>query len=141
MTRARGVTTYTDYLERPTELSAEELSWFYGVVEKAKRATGCTVDIVPFDHDLYAGKSKDALGCCVTTDPKNQLGDGVETYITVDCYFIDECFRSRFFGDILISGDTLEGVLAHEIAHLYVWRHGKRHSALTESLLGKILAA
>jgi len=137
----KAVITFTDYRNRPTQLTDEELSWFRSVVEKARRATGCTVDIIPYDHDLYIGKSRDALGCCITENPKNMLGEGVDTYITIDCYFIDECWRHEFLGDYLIAGDTLEKVLAHEIAHLTVWRHGKKHTALTERLLEQIQAA
>ena len=138
---ARAVITYTDYLDRPTKLTDEELGWFNEMVAKARRATGCTVDIIPYDHDLYSGKSRDALGCCITTDPTNQLGEGVESYITIDCYFIDECWRHEFRGDYLITGDNMDEVLAHEIAHLTVWRHGKKHTALTEQLLEQIQAA
>ena len=137
----KAITTYTDYLNRPTELTADELSWFAEIVAKARRATGCTVPIIPFDHDLYRGKSREALGTCTTTDPDNQLGAGVETYITIDCYFIDECWRHEFKGDYLIAGETLEEVIAHEIAHLTVWRHGKKHSAQTAKLLELIRAA
>lgn len=135
------VITYLDYMDRPTQLTDEELTWFASLVEKARRATGCTVDIIPYDHDLYDGKHRDALGCCITTDPKNAMGDGADTYITIDCYFIDECWRHEFRGDYLLTDDTLEGVLAHEIAHLTVWRHGKKHAALTEKLLEQIQAA
>ena len=136
-----AVTTYSDCRNRPTALTETELSWFYSQVERAKRATGCSVDIIPYDHELYKDKSKDALGCCITTDPQNQLGDGVDTYITIDNYFIDECWRHEFKNDFLISGETLLGALAHEIAHTYVWRHGKKHAALTEKLLQQIQAA
>ena len=137
----RAVTTYTDFKDRPAKLTADELKWFYEIVEKAQIATGYTVPIIPYDHELYRGKSKDALGTCVTTDPKNQLGEGVETYITIDCYFINECWRHEFRSDYLIAGETLQEVIAHEIAHLTVWRHGKKHSALTWKSLKQIRAA
>ena len=137
----KAVTTYSDCWNRPTELTDAELSWFYSWVEKAKQATGCPAEIIPYDHELYTGKNVDALGCCISTDPNNQLGDGVDTYITIDCYFIDECWRNEFNGDYLISGQTLPEVIAHEIAHLYIWRHGKKHTALTEKLLQQIQAA
>lgn len=137
----KAITTYTDYKDRPAELTADELSWFAEIVAKARQATGCTVPIIPYDHDLYRGKSREALGTCTTTDPENQLGEGVETWITIDCYFIDECWRHEFKGDFLIAGETLEEVIAHEIAHLTVWRHGKKHSAQTAKLLELIRAA
>lgn len=136
-----AITTYTDFLNRPTALTTKELNWFAEIVAKARQATGCMVPIIPFDHDLFCGKSRNALGTCNTTDPENQLGEGVETWITIDCYFIDECWRHEFMGDFLIAGETLEEVIAHEIAHLTVWRHGKKHSALTMKLLELIRAA
>ena len=136
-----AITTYTDYRGRPVELTDEELTWFAEIVDKARQATGCTVPIIPYDHELYRGKSKNALGTCTTTDPENQLGESVETFITIDCFFIDECWRHEFKGDHLITGDTLQEVIAHEIAHLTVWRHGKKHSALTRELLKLIEAA
>ncbi len=86
----KAVTTYSDCWNRPTELTKDELSWFYSQVDLARQATGCHVEIIPYDHELYTGKSVNALGCCVTTDPNNQLGEEVDTYITIDCYFIDE---------------------------------------------------
>ena len=134
----KAVITYSDYLNRPTELTKDELTWFYSIVSKAQQATGYNVPIIPYDHDLYDGKHRDALGVCCTTDPKNQLGNGVETYITIDCYFIDECWRHEFQGDYFFETDTLVGVIAHELAHLTIWRHGKKHQDLTESIMKKI---
>lgn len=137
----KQVITYSDYRNRPTKLTDKELQWFYGIVEKARAVTGCTVPIITYDHELYEGKHKDALGCCCTTDPSNPLGEGVETIITIDCYFINECYRHEFYGDFLIAGETLVEVIAHEIAHLKVWRHGKKHTQLTSELTEKIKAA
>lgn len=136
-----AITTYTDYNDRPTELTAEELRWFSEIVARAQRATGYTVPIIPYDHELFRRrKDRDALGTCNTTDPENQLGEGVETWITIDCYFINECWRNKFKGDYLIAGETLEEVIAHEIAHLTVWRHGKKHTTLTARILEQIKA-
>ncbi len=133
-----AITTYTDFLNRPTALTTKELNWFAEIVAKARQATGCMVPIIPFDHDLFCGKSRNALGTCNTTDPENPLGEGVDTFITIDCYFIDECWRHEFKGDCLITDDSLQAVIAHEIAHLTVWRHGKKHSALTADILARI---
>ena len=137
--KKEAVTTYTDHRYRPTKLTEEELNWFYSQVEQAKRATGCAIDILPYDHDLYEGKSKDALGCCVSDTPENPLADEADSYITIDCYFIHECFRNEYFGDFLIAGQNLNEVIAHEIAHLYIWRHGKKHTAKTQEILLQIL--
>ena len=135
------ITTYTDYKDRPTALTEEELAWFHQAVDQAKKATGCPVDIVAWDHEQCPNEAQNALGLTWTEDPKNTLGDGVDTYITIDCYFIDECWRHEFQGDYLIAGENLLHVIAHEIAHLSVWRHGKKHTALTEQLYQRIIAA
>lgn len=137
----KEVITYSDYKNRPTRLTDAELDWFHGQVEKAKEATGYDVQIIAYDHELYEGIHKEALGCCVTTDPENQLGEGVDTYITIDCFFIDECWRHEFKGDYFFSDSTLLETIAHELAHLKYWNHGKRHAAMTEKLLRQIEAA
>lgn len=137
----KPITTFTDCYYRPTELTAEEVRWFTEVVERALRIAGVQIEIIPYDHDLYEGKHRDALGCCCTLNPKDPLADGAGTYITIDCYFIDEKWRERFEGRYTIEKDTLEEVIAHEIAHLYAFRHGKKHSRLTAELYGKIMAA
>lgn len=48
-----ATTTFSDAYNRPTELTAEEISWFNGIVEQARRATGVEVEIIPYDHELY----------------------------------------------------------------------------------------
>lgn len=135
------LTTFTDYKNRPTELTEAELEWFFSVVDKAKKVTGCTVDIIPWDHDQCRKEDRDALGLTWTKDPKNTLGAGVDTFITIDNYFIDEAYNVIFGKGFRIEWETLEHVIAHEIAHLTVWRHGKKHTALTEELYRQIMAA
>ena len=135
------ISTYSDYRNRPTALTESQLEWFFENVERAKKATGCTVDIIPWDHEMMDSKHRDALGIICTQNPDNTLGEDVDTYITIDCYYIDECWRHEFNHDYLISGENLLHVIAHEIAHLTVWRHGKRHTNLTEKLYEQIMAA
>lgn len=135
----KEITTYSDIYDRPTELTTEELDWFHKIVDHCKSVTGCDVEIVAYNHDLYTGKSKNALGCCCTSDPDDPLhGD---SYITIDTYFIHEMYDVEFNDGFNLSFDTLEGVIAHEIAHLYCWRHGKKHTALTQKLYSQIKAA
>lgn len=134
----RAVTTYSDFRNRPAELTEEELAWFNSVVRKAQKATGYNVPIIPYDHDLYDRKHRDALGVCCTTDPENPLGKDANTYITIDCYFIDECWREKFADGWRLESDTLVDVIAHELAHLTVWRHGAKHRKLTAELVKKI---
>lgn len=135
------MTTYRDYKDRPTALTEQELDWFFGIVKKARKATGCTVDIIPWDHEQCQKKDQNALGLTWTTDPQNTMGADVDTFITVDCHFIDEAYNAIFGEGFRIEWETMEHVIAHEIAHLTVWRHGKKHTALTEEIFQKILAA
>lgn len=135
------ITTYSDFRGNPAELTDAELQWFNDQVNIAKAATGCTIDIIPFDHELLEGKHKDALGTCVTNNPQNPLDEDADTYITIDCYSIHEWYEVEFHNGFTIEDQTLQDVLAHEIAHLTVWRHGKKHTALTEELLRRIKAA
>ena len=139
--KMKPVITFTDYLDRPTKLSAAELAWFQSVVDRARSAVGVDVEIIPFDHDLYRGKSKNALGCCCTRNAEDPLAADADSYITIDCFFIDEKYKERFEGGWDLSFSSLEEVIAHEIAHLYVWRHGKKHTDLTKRILEKINAA
>lgn len=60
------ITTYTDYRDRPTALTEEELTWFHQAVDQAKKATGCSVDIVAWDHELLPREHKEALGLIIT---------------------------------------------------------------------------
>ena len=135
------ITTYTDCRNRPTRLSDEELAWFHSCVDQAKRATGYQVEIITFDHDQLEKKHRNALGCCVSNDPTNPLGEGVDAFITIDCYFIHESFRHEVYGDFTLESLSLMDVIAHELAHLTVWRHGKKHTAKTEQILRQIQAA
>lgn len=135
----REVTTYMDAYNRPTRLTDAQIEWFHEVVAACKTATGCDVEIVAFDHDQYIGKSKDALGCCCTDNPDDPIHG--ETYITIDCFFIAEKYAERFEGGFDLSFSSLEEVVAHELAHLYVWRHGKKHDKKTAEFLNMIQAA
>ena len=128
---------YSDVYDRPTTLTADELNWFHSVVEKAKAATGCTVEIIAYNHDRYKGTSSEALGCCITNDPENPIDGG---YITIDTYFIHEMYEVKFNGGFNLCFDTLEHVIAHEIAHLTEWNHSEAHTELTEKLYQLIVA-
>lgn len=130
----KEITTYDFF--GPMELTEAEIGWFHSIVEKCKAATGCTVDIIAYDHDLYSGKSKNALGCCITTDQENPLNG--DSYITIDTWFIHEKYQVEFDNFPAIEKATIEDTIAHEIAHLYCWRHGKKHNRITAELLEKI---
>ncbi|MBQ1470277.1 MAG: hypothetical protein IIZ29_05430 [Schwartzia sp.] len=133
----REITTYDFF--GPASLTDAELDWFHAVVAKCKAATGCTVEIIAYNHDLYDGKSRDALGCCITDNTEDPLqGD---TWITIDTWFIHEKYEEEFCNGFSIERQSLVDVIAHEIAHTYQWRHCKRHQRITSELVEKIQAA
>lgn len=127
---------YSDLWGNPIELTEEELKYFDSVVIKfhpiMQDYLGVILPIYNRDHDEMDGKHKEALGIFYTNDRENPLTDA---FITIDNYFIHECFEKVFNGIDNISFSTLEETISHEIAHGLAVRHGKRHKDLTERIL------
>ena len=73
----KEITTYSDYFGKIFSLTDDELSWFHSVVARCKTATGCAVEIIEYNHDLYTGKSRDALGCCLDPVVIDEEGFGI----------------------------------------------------------------
>ncbi len=134
----KEITTY-DFFGKTINLTDQELNWFHSVVDKCKAATGCAVQIIAYNHDLYTGKSKDALGCCITDNTADPLSG--DTCITIDAWFIHEKWEEEFNDGFAVERLSLVEVIAHEIAHLYQWRHCKRHQSITSELVSMIQAA
>lgn len=117
---------YTDAYDNITELTEHELTFFYDTVNKVKTALQIECDISNYDHELIKGH-KNALGICYT--------DNFEQFsITIDNYYISECYKGLDF----ISGQTLEEVICHEIAHMQQWRHGEKHTEVMKEYLSKL---
>ena len=114
---------YSDLHNNMIELMPEELTYFYDTVNRIKNALKIECNISNYNHDLIGGH-KNALGICYTDDFK-------QFFITVDNYYIHECFIGYDF----LSGQTLDEVICHEIAHMTVWRHGKKHTELMNKYL------
>ena len=134
----KPVITYSDYMDNPAELRPEQLAWFYGMADIAKAATGCTVDILPRDGEEDG--VPDALGYICTTDIAHRAElTKADTFIAIDCYYIDEQWRREFKGDFTLERERILHVMAHEIAHLRYWRHGAKHAELTEQFYQDIL--
>lgn len=121
-------------------LSVEEKNYFDGIVNKAYKLFNINVPIESFDHEQLDGRSKNALGCVWKYE-------GEEVYkITIDEYFIQECYSEYarklgiYKGFIYkVGNDTLEHTLAHELAHMVYWKHGKKHTELTSNLEQKLI--
>lgn len=113
-----------------------QLEYFDQTVLKVLEQIECTMDIniKILDHDTLKGKHKKALGICWQSDN--------EYMITIDEYFVTECFEYFILNSKIsswgLTGKTLEHVLCHELAHIQEWRHGKRHTELTNRLLNMV---
>lgn len=130
-------TSYLDLWDNPTELTETEISWFMKICDECKAATGINILIECADHYVeYMGKLKEALGILYTDNLESPL-DG-NSKITIDNYFIHECYEEIFNNGFNLNFGDLEHVIAHEFAHCYQWRHCKRHTRITEEIYQKI---
>ena len=130
-------TRYLDLYNNPTSLTEAELHWFLNICNDCIKATGINIPVECADHSTeYKGKAKEALGMCHAGNPNNPL-DG-DCKITIDNYFIHECYEELFNNGHNLTFETLEHVIAHEFAHGFQWRHCKRHTQLTEEIYRRI---
>lgn len=126
---------YLDLYDNPATLSPEELSYFRDTVSLVCSALDISVEIVNRNHEEMGKPHCEALGIFYTADPKDPARD---CFISVDNYFIHECYDAKFNGQWLLSGKSLEEVLCHEIAHMTLFRHCKSHNALTQKYLRNV---
>lgn len=129
-------TEYLDLWDKPASLTEAEIKWFSGICNDCIEATGIKILIECADHEKLKGKSKEALGIFYTNNIENPL-DG-DCKITIDIFFIHECYEEVFNNGLNLNFEDLEHVIAHEFAHAFQWRHCKRHTQLTEELYQKI---
>ncbi len=112
-----------------TTLTDEEIKYFEDTVTKVKHSVNVRVPIEIMNHEHLIGKDKEALGICWAKDDGTKL---VPFRITIDEFFVHECFAAiekPYIGKL--EPQSLEEVIAHEIAHLHYWRHGKKHTEFT----------
>lgn len=127
---------YRDFRDRPATLTKEELCYFHDTVALIRVVLGVSIPIYNRDHERdMDGKHKNALGIFYTDDPKDPAAD---CFITIDNFFIHECYEEKFKGAWNLSFESLEGAICHEIAHMTQFRHCKRHKALTGELLRRV---
>ena len=111
-----------------------EQEYFNTTVKNVLDKTGYVIDIKILDHMILEGKHKRATGCCCQCDN--------EYSITIDEYFVTECFEHFILNNKYSSwglvGQSLEEVICHELAHIEIWRHGKKHTAFMNKLLSKL---
>lgn len=116
-------------------LSIEEERFFNKVVSSVVSNLNISIPIIPYDHELLEGKSKNALGCSWSYD-KNAVYQ-----ITIDEFYIKECYHDYLWKQGVRGKDifpkieqSLEETLFHEISHIAYWRHGKKHEELAQRL-------
>lgn len=132
---ARFNNKYEDIYGNMVELTADELSWFYSIVENFKKLPEADgIEITNRNHDEFNDKSKESLGVFYTNYPNDIHA---KSLITIDNYFIHEQFDCVFNGGYNLSFETLESTISHEIAHRFQFRHCKRHARLTAEILEK----
>ena len=127
---------YTNFENQVQSLTVEEINWFNSIVDIFTNLDKCKnlkVNIIHSDHEQYnSKKEQEALGLFYTNKPNI-----IETlnFISIDNFFIHECYETIFNNKYNLSGSTLEKTLAHEFAHCYQFRHCKRHNKITQEIL------
>ena len=124
LTKSLG-TSYTDYRDRPVQLTADELAYFRATVDAVLKATGLTIPVYTCDHEKLPGTSSDALGI------HWRRTDGGDEFITLDNFYIHEAYEVAFCDGFDMTGETIVSVLCHELAHIRYQRHTRYHAALT----------
>ena len=121
-------------------MEAKYLEFFYSTVERVKKILSVEIPIERYDHSLIRGHHN-ALGICHGT-ADNYGKNWKPVKITIDNQFIEECYimeyENGWWLKDLLRGKNLVSVLCHEIAHITVFRHGKRHSELSQQLFAKV---
>ena len=120
---------YTEFDGTLTRLTGEELNYFYKIADEIREAVDRWIRIIPDNHDNLEGPSKEALGCFYTSSKEEPFQD--DCLITIDNWFIHECYLSEVKGVPSIEPQTLVSVIAHELAHSDKFRHCKYHARLT----------
>lgn len=127
----KNQSAYSDFRGRTAYLTDAEKDYFRQTVSRVLSILNYDIPVYMCDHERFDGKAGDALGM----HWKNAQGD---EFITIDNYFIHECFDVEFNGAYNIDGETLVSVLCHELAHVRYQRHTKYHAELTELYISKV---
>ena len=127
--------TYRDMRKDPAALTENEQAWFRATVAQVKRALDVEIPVYMCDQERLPGSCADALGIHWVS------ADGMDEFITVDNYFIHECYEAAFHGAHMLGDENLVSVLCHEIAHMRYQRHTKYHAALTQKYIRAVEAS
>lgn len=114
-------------------LTKNETIFFNDVLNNFKKVIDVEIPIIPYDHTILTGKSKEALGLAWSYDKK------VVYQITIDEECISACYSHYLWENNLggcqqLYGNCLVEIMCHEVAHAKYWRHGKKHTELQNEL-------
>lgn len=123
---------YTDFKDDTYELTDDELDWFFTIANRMQCAITRHVDILPYNHELLPGINKEALGVFYTASKSEPAKD---CFITIDTWFIHEKYDEAINNVVTICEESLEEVIAHELAHTDKYRHCKYHTRLTHAIV------
>jgi len=107
-------------------LNDKEYTYFNNMQSLIKHRLNIGVSIFAADHATMFPQGETILGCChkFTDSSGNPAG----IFITIDENHIRECF---YLHKDLFLAETI----CHEIAHLFIWDHGKQHDLLTQDFM------
>ena len=88
---------YTDERNQPAKLMPDEVAYFDHIAALALAVTGAKINIYTRDHESIEG-SRNALGLYWWSD------DLDDQFITIDNYFIHECYRAEVLGRYRVFG-------------------------------------
>jgi len=114
-------------------------SYFSQVVKTVLNKTNMSALITIENHETIKGH-EEALGIA-HFDWDESKSKYIFERITIDEYFVKECYNEHFNVTPQahymreLAGDTLEGVLCHELAHVKHRIHTKAHARETARLL------
>lgn len=125
---------YFDIRNNPAALTDAEQAYFQENVALVKNALGVEIPVYMFNQEILPGSAANALGIhWMNANSKDE-------FITVDNYFIHECYEAAFHGAFLLEEENLVSVLCHEIAHMRYQRHTKYHANLTKKYISQVAA-
>lgn len=123
---------YFDIWNNPATLTDAEQAYFHQTVALVKNAIGVEIPIYMFNQEILPGSAANALGIhWINENTKNE-------FITVDNYFIHECYEAAFHDAFMLGTENLISVLCHEIAHMRYQRHTKYHANLTKKYITQV---
>lgn len=125
--------SYTDFDGTSCSLTPQEFVYFCRIADDMRNSIDRWIKIIPDNHERLKGKSKEDLGIFYTSSKEVPFTE--DCYITIDTWFIHECYMQDVKGTPSIESQSLVHVIAHELAHSDKFRHCKYHTRLTNLII------